>query len=502
MGKFFRKLKRNRYLAFIFLVEAICMAMELCASRTLSPYFGDSNIVWTSIIGVILAGASIGNTIGGRLADRMDPVRALRRTVTAASACILYIPVFSDIILSLLSSAIPGVKAGAVLGTVALFLPSSLLFGTVPPLVTKLELERMDHAGRVSGRIHALSTLGGITGTFAGGFLLVPAFGCDSILLGLAIVTAFLSLAAGGKLKHAVLVAAICAACIRILAQAGQENEDAVAAGVQDAYATFDTQYGRVQVTNGTLDGEAVRYMVIGDGCESATYLDEDLKYELPVAYTRYYDLMYASGEVESALMLGGGGYSYPEYCVSHYGDTSMTVVEIDGDVTELAMEYFFLDDALEEYGDRLSVVTEDAKVYLGQTEETYDAILNDSFSGLTPAETLTTVETVTQIHGLLNPGGVYLTNIIGSREGDGSGFLLAEANTISQVFRYVYIVPCLEEGESLEEISPSEVRNHMVIGSDEPLDIEGAVDVDYSSAIILTDDYNPVDALVPDIDG
>lgn len=149
-----------------------------------------------------------------------------------------------------------------------------------------------------------------------------------------------------------------------------------------------------------------------------------------------------------------------------------------------------------------MSPITEDARVYLGQTEETYDAILNDSFSGTTPAETLTTVEAVRQIYGLLNPGGMYLTNIIGSREWDGSGFLLAEARTISQIFRYVYIVPCLEDRGSLEDASPSEVRNHMVIGSDEPLDIEGAVDADYSSAVILTDDYNPVDALIPDVEG
>lgn len=206
------------------------MAIELCASRTLSPYFGDSNIVWTSIIGVILASASIGNAIGGRLADRANPEKVLCRMTFLASACILYIPVFSDIILSVLSSAIPGVKLGAV------------------------------------------------------------------------------------------IVAAICAACIRILAQAREDNMDAVSAGVQGACATFDTQYSRVRITNEMLDGEEVRYMVVGDGCESATYLDEELKYELPVAYTRYYDLMYGNGEAENALMLGGGGCSYPEYCVSHHG--------------------------------------------------------------------------------------------------------------------------------------------------------------------------------------
>lgn len=40
-----------------------------------------------------------------------------------------------------------------------------------------------------------------------------------------------------------------------------------------------------------------------------------------------------------------------------------------------------------------------------------------------------------------------------------------------------------------------------MVIASDSPLDLPGTVTMDYENSIILTDDYCPVDTLIPDVD-
>ena len=111
--------------------------------------------------------------------------------------------------------------------------------------------------------------------------------------------------------------------------------------------------------------------------------------------------------------------------------------------------------------------------------------------------ESLTTLETVEQIHGMLNPGGMYLTNIIGSRSGDDSKFLAAEANTISQVFDYVYIIPCSDMVTT--EVTEETSTNNMVIASDTPLGLPSVVTMDYSGSIILTDDYCPVDSLIPE---
>ncbi len=46
------------------------MVIELIAARILAPYIGVSLYTWTSIIGVILAGITLGNYLGGKIADR------------------------------------------------------------------------------------------------------------------------------------------------------------------------------------------------------------------------------------------------------------------------------------------------------------------------------------------------------------------------------------------------------------------------------------------------
>src|SRR5690242_1606706 len=53
------------------------MIIELVAGRIIAPYIGVSLYTWTSVIGVILAGMSAGNFIGGKLADRFASRRTL-----------------------------------------------------------------------------------------------------------------------------------------------------------------------------------------------------------------------------------------------------------------------------------------------------------------------------------------------------------------------------------------------------------------------------------------
>ncbi len=121
------KIKNQKYKVFIFIVEAICMILELCASRVLSPYFGNSNIVWTSVIGIILLSSSIGNYIGGIVADKEGFDDKLEIIYIIAGAWLLLIPLVKNAVLNTLSS-LGYIKIGAILATSTLFLIPSIFF--------------------------------------------------------------------------------------------------------------------------------------------------------------------------------------------------------------------------------------------------------------------------------------------------------------------------------------------------------------------------------------
>jgi predicted membrane-bound spermidine synthase len=57
-------------MVFAFVGSGCLLVLELVAGRLLAPTLGVSLYTWTSVIGVVLAGVSLGNFVGGRLADR------------------------------------------------------------------------------------------------------------------------------------------------------------------------------------------------------------------------------------------------------------------------------------------------------------------------------------------------------------------------------------------------------------------------------------------------
>ena len=155
----------------VFLSNFGIMVLELVAGRIIAPHVGVSLYTWTSVIGVVLAGLSLGNYLGGWLADRWASRRLL-------GGIFLLGGLFSLGILAVdtLSTAAPAewsiiLKILAL--TAALFFLPCLILGTISPVVAKLAVKDLAETGRTVGTIYAAGTLGSIVGTFATGFFLI-----------------------------------------------------------------------------------------------------------------------------------------------------------------------------------------------------------------------------------------------------------------------------------------------------------------------------------------
>jgi MFS family permease len=178
--------------AFAFVANGGLLVLELVAGRILAPEVGVSLYTWTAVIGVVLAGISLGSWLGGMLADRR-PGRSVLSLLFLASAgaSALALVLANDLEAVAAPLSWPTIWQVLWLATVVFFLPA-LLIGTITPMIIKLSLSSLDVTGRVVGRIRSAAELGGIVGVFLTGFVLISAFGTRSIIACVAITLAVL----------------------------------------------------------------------------------------------------------------------------------------------------------------------------------------------------------------------------------------------------------------------------------------------------------------------
>jgi predicted membrane-bound spermidine synthase len=168
--------------ATVFVSSACIMILELAAGRLIARHLGSSLYTWTSVIGVVLAGITIGNYIGGRIADRWAARKALSALFAISSAaCILTIVLNNTVgqwtFLWQLSWPIRVFSHVCIV-----FLIPSTLLGTISPVVAKMALDQGLPTGRTVGDIYALGAAGSIAGTFLAGFYLIATMGTIAII--------------------------------------------------------------------------------------------------------------------------------------------------------------------------------------------------------------------------------------------------------------------------------------------------------------------------------
>jgi predicted membrane-bound spermidine synthase len=517
----------RRYLPHlvVFVSSMGVMIIELVASRLISKYFGSSLYTWTGIIGVVLGGISLGNYIGGRLADRFVPRNIISILLLVASF-LTFLVLLLDLLLFRIMNrgAFAPVTAvlvvrSLILVLVLFFLPSTAL-GTVSPVMAKYALEQSTRVGNTVGSIYAVSAIGSIVGTFLSGYVLIPLLGITTVVVVVGSVLALLALLMGRLRAVSVSWILLIVVSLPLLqggGRLGEAAESLMYPQVEGSNVLYrsDSRYSHIEVRD-VRRGNRMERILVQDALIHNRYdpqAPDDLLYQYEqifAALTRREAAERAGAERRSSvalrtLTLGAGGCVFPLYLERNYPRSENEVVEIDPEVLEVAEDFF----DLSEDSSILRVVA-DARNYVAylQGKRHFDIIYLDAFNSYSIPYHLTTAEFTRQVAELLAPGGLVMANCIDIF--DHGEFLNAYLNTLASVFPYTAVYadtsfsadrratlviaaafqPIGEPGEVLYSDSGAKVGHRLSAELLEDLRMRNGED-------ILTDNYAPVENLI-----
>lgn len=467
----------------VFVVGAAIMMVELLGTRVLSPLYGSSLYVWSSLIAVTLISLACGYWVGGSVADRFRTRNVLCLIVFLSALVVSLSTFIAEPVLTMMSSW--EIRLGCISSALVLFGLPLFLMGMVAPYAVKLKALEPDHIGRSAGRLYAVSTVGSVLGTLWIGFFLIPAMSISGIILIIALALAVISLVGwltSGARRQAV-AALVVAVAIGVLSLTGNE-------GPFDEAVVWEEQslHGRLKV----IDKGTERFLMIDGVCQ--THLPQDLNEPVACEYVNTFSLVrhYCPAAKDMLVIgLGGGGmlrlFAEDEYRI--------TVVEINERLEDVARDHF------KTMGDT-KVYVEDGRRFVRNSSGKYDVIIMDVPTiDAFPAH-LFSLECMKEMAGALRPGGVLAANMIAYLEGDGLLVPQSALRTVREVFPYIEAYTAHFDantrtgnviffaGRERFPEGPSLVRDMMAARQ---------IEFDEEQGMLLRDDYNPLDVLAAD---
>jgi tetratricopeptide (TPR) repeat protein/MFS family permease len=503
--------------ATVFISSFCIMVLELVASRLIARHLGSSLYTWTAVIGVILAGITIGNSIGGIIADKFNPRKSISVLFTICSAACVVTVVLNNLAGSWIWLWHLSWPLHVFSHVSAVFLLPSALLGTISPVVAKMALDRGLPIGKTVGNIYACGAAGSIAGTFAAGYYLISTLGTITIIWSVGGVLLLMGILYWPKLKALYVWEVIFIALVSMATMpAGWAKTAGAAVALREKPATDviyenESRYFYIAVKQ-DADNPNLRFFTQDKLLHSEILMNDtsDLQY----AYSKIYAAVTKSLSMDkkkiSVMGIGGGGYVYPRYIEKFWPGSRIDIVEIDPAVTEAAMRAFGLD-----RNTTINTINMDARNYVDKLLASgsggipkYDFIYGDAFNDYSVPFQLVTRQFNEKLSAILADDGVYLMNMIDIF--DSGLFLGSIVNTLDETFPYVYVL-------NNDNISRTIRSTYVVIASKRRLDLktilsqykDGKMKIwlmddaeieslrQKSHRLVLTDNYSPVENLL-----
>jgi len=465
--------------------------VEFAAVRFMSPWFGQSNHIWSNVIGLILLSLALGSWIGGRWADAArtrGPVggRSLVGALAVAGlavglACLVGPALFGALMpegvdsLRILPIANHGSRAAALL----LFGLPMVLLGVVPPFLVSLSAEgslsaRGAAAGRAAGGLFAWSTVGGLVGCLSTAPWLVPWLGSRGALLlaasGIVLVACLLLRRLGGArgrahtLAYGTLVLLAAGLALQVVRRPALRTHEGQLAEIESAYQTIrvvrqDIWMG-APAPNATIvpamlpvaakartiflrhdeDAETYQSVLVEDDAKRAAWLTGGRYFE-HMAIGAFFAPRPKARPLKVLILGYAGGTVYRTLRQTYPAALDVVGVEIDPGVIEIARKHL-RHEMLEKprpglVGDTLRLVTnEDARTVVNALpkDARFDLILVDAYArtNYVPFQ-LATVEFFRALARHLEAGGWVGVNVLGH------GFRGPVAKSVARTVAHVY---------------------------------------------------------------
>ena len=427
----------KRYLLFtVFVSGMTTLAAELAAGRLIGNVFGTSNLVWASIIGLILIYLSLGYSLGGKFADKNPTPAAMYRILAWGAFTIGLVPYIAGPVLRSAATAFEalsvGIMAGSFVAVLILFSVPITLLGMISPFAIRLLVDDTSKSGQASGQIYAISTLGSFIGTFLPTLVTIPTIGTTKTFLVFGLFLLFVALAGLGKFASpremfkliwmpvALAIVAVLSAGQALKTSNGQIYE------AESAY-----NYIQVQEANGFI----LLKLNDGQGIHSI-YHPDTMNYGGPWEQFLVGPYFYADRkpqDVKRMAIIGLAAGTAARQANAVYGEIAIDGFELDGKIVEVGEKYFGLDLP------NLTVHIGDGRLNLERSPYQYDIIAVDAYRPPYIPPHMTTQEFFSIVASHLTDDGVLTINV-GSVPGD-RRLIDGLATTIGTVFPSIHIM-------------------------------------------------------------